>query len=147
MLPAKPAVVAVVETAVPPTEVKAPVTIDSKVKDKEPISNSKNVKRFVEDYFKDTPILANIARCESQYRQYDKNGDVLRGIQNSADVGVMQINEKYHLRASKKLGYDIYTIEGNVAYAKYIYDKQGASPWVSSSPCWDRASAREIAQK
>lgn len=147
MLPVKPVVASVVETSVPLIEVKAPVAIDSKVKDKEPISNSKNAKRFVEDYFKDTPILANIARCESRYRQYDTDGNVLRGIVNSLDVGVMQINEKYHLETAKKLGYNIYTIEGNTAYAKYIYDREGAKPWMSSSPCWAKYTEKEIAQK
>ena len=146
MLPAKPVVASSVETSVIQSTT-APVTIDKKVESYEPISNSKNVKRFVEDYFKDTPILASIARCESQYRQYDKDGNVLRGIENTFDVGVMQINEKYHLEAAKKLGFDIYTIEGNTAYAKYIYDRQGAKPWMSSSPCWAKYTDKEIAQK
>ncbi|MDB5266300.1 MAG: hypothetical protein JWN89_115 [Parcubacteria group bacterium] len=59
----------------------------------------------------------------------------------------MQINENYHLEDSKKLGYNIYTIEGNVAYAKYIYDKSGAKPWMSSSPCWAKYTEKEIARK
>lgn len=121
--------------------------IDSVEKDYGPISDTKNVKRYVEDKFADKPILISIAKCESQYRQYDKNGNVLRGIENNLDVGVMQINEKYHLKDSKKLGYDIYTIEGNTAYAEYLYDKQGAKPWMSSSPCWAKYTQKEIAKR
>ena len=31
---------------------------------------------------------------------------------------------------------DIYTIEGNVAYGKHLYEESGASPWSVSSKCW-----------
>lgn len=59
----------------------------------------------------------------------------------------MQINELYHLETAEKLGLDIYTIEGNVAYAKHLYEEQGAKPWMSSSPCWAKATQSEIAKK
>jgi hypothetical protein len=97
-----------------------------------------SMEHYVKNYFADTPILAEIARCESNYRQYTVNGKVLRGRQVSQDVGLMQINETYHLSASKKLGYDIYTVEGNLGYGKYLYEKQGVQPWSASAPCWDR---------
>jgi hypothetical protein len=96
------------------------------------------VKDVVSDYFKDIPILVKVARCESQFRQVDSSGKTLRGIENGADVGVMQINEKYHLDRSKKLGLDIYTLEGNLAYGKVLYDEQGTAPWMASSPCWSK---------
>ncbi len=99
----------------------------------------------VKAYFSDTPILAEVAFCESRFRQFDSNGNVLRGVQNSQDVGVMQINEKYHLETSQKLGLNIYTLEGNMAYAKYLYDTQGTKPWNYSSPCWGKH--REVALK
>lgn len=95
----------------------------------------------VKEYFKDDPILIDIARCESTFRQYRKDGKVMRGIVNPADVGIMQINEKYHLERSKSLGYDIYTVEGNLAYAKEIYEDQGAAPWSASSKCWSKPIA------
>lgn len=144
--------VAVLPAMLPSTEASdatttAIVAIDQVEKDYGPISDSKNVKRYVEDRFADTPILISIAKCESQNRQYDKNGDVLRGIQNNLDVGVMQINEKYHLKESQKLGFDIYTIEGNTAYAKYLYDREGAKPWMSSSACWAKFNQKEIAKR
>lgn len=95
----------------------------------------------VKEYYKDDPILIDIARCESTFRQYRKDGQVMRGIVNPADVGIMQINEKYHLERSKSLGYDIYTVEGNLAYAKEMYEDQGAAPWSASSPCWSKPLA------
>jgi len=96
----------------------------------------------VEEYFKDVPIMIDVARCESQFRQYNSNGTVLRGIANSQDVGVMQINEKYHATTALKLGLDIYSLEGNLDYGRYLYETQGTRPWVYSSPCWSKT--REV---
>jgi hypothetical protein len=100
------------------------------------IPNNKGLEDKVRKYFEDDPILADIASCESHFRQYDKEGNALRGKINASDIGLMQINEFYHLDKSKSLGLDIYTPEGNLAYAKYLYEKEGAQPWVSSSICW-----------
>jgi hypothetical protein len=52
----------------------------------------------------------------------------------------MQINEHYHSATAAKLGLDLYTIQGNVAYARYLYDKQGTAPWSSSQPCWGKVA-------
>lgn len=104
-----------------------------------------DVAKFVNQYYKDTPILAKVAKCESDMRQFDETGKILRGRANSNDVGVMQINEKYHLEDSKKMGIDIYTLEGNLKYGKYLYNEQGVAPWKASSPCWN-AGAPAIAQ-
>lgn len=90
----------------------------------------------VKEYFKNDPILVDIARCESTFLQFDKDGNVIRGNVNRLDVGIMQINEKYHLERSKKLGFDIYTVDGNLGYAKYMYEEQGAAPWKASQKCW-----------
>lgn len=101
-------------------------------------SEGLTTKDMVTLYFKDTPVLVSIAKCESTFKHLDKNGNVVRGKINKQDVGVMQINEKYHLKESEALGYDIYTLEGNMAYAKYLYEKKGSQPWVSSSACWKK---------
>lgn len=100
----------------------------------------KTTEEIIAEHFTDTPILKKIAVCESQNRQFDETGAVLRGKVNSQDVGVMQINEKYHLEAAKKLGLDIYTLEGNTDYAKHLYKTQGVKPWVHSSSCWDKTN-------
>ena len=97
----------------------------------------------VREYFKDTPIMIDVARCESQFRQHDVNGNVLRGIQNSKDVGTLQINEKYHLDTAQRLGINIYTLEGNLEYGRYLYETQGTAPWVHSSKCWGKT--RQVA--
>lgn len=112
-----------------------------------PITDSDKVKAFVNDYFVDAPILAGIASCESHNRQYDSKGNVLRGEKNKYDVGVMQINELYHADEAKVLGDDIYTIDGNVAFAKVLYSKYGTKPWASSQGCWSKYVGLELARK
>ena len=102
-------------------------------------TDRKSLEKYLRENYADTPMLLEIARCESTFTHYDKNGDVIRGRVNSADVGLMQINEKYHLETAEKLGLDIHTVEGNVNYAKYLYDNEGVQPWSASSPCWGKA--------
>lgn len=89
-------------------------------------------------YFKEDPLLVDIARCESHFRQYDEKGNVLRGKVNKGDMGIMQINEYYHGEKAKSLGYDLETVDGNMAYAKYLYGREGGQPWISSSACWNQ---------
>jgi len=103
--------------------------------------NGMSAEEYVKNYFSDVPIMIEIAKCESRFRQFDKNGDVLRGEKNRLDRGVMQINEFYHSESSDKLGFDIMTIEGNTAYARYLFEKFGVKPWSSSSKCWAKTIA------
>jgi soluble lytic murein transglycosylase-like protein len=98
---------------------------------------SKELEQTAKVYFKNVPILVDIARCESSFRQVDENGNILRGKVNKGDVGIMQINEYYHADKAKELGLDLKTVSGNLAYAKYLYDKEGTQPWISSSKCWN----------
>lgn len=92
----------------------------------------------VNEYFADIPIMAKVAYCESTHRQYNTNGTVLRGKVDNADVGVMQINERYHKKTADKAGYDLHTIEGNMAFARALYNEQGVQPWSASRPCWGK---------
>ena len=103
-------------------------------------TTSKDINAITRAYFKKTPVLAEIARCESEFRQFSSAGVVLRGRVNSADVGVMQINEKYHLKTAQELGMDIYSLEGNMKYARHLYETQGVSPWKYSKDCWNDMS-------
>ncbi|HEY4512592.1 MAG TPA: hypothetical protein VJH63_02940 [Candidatus Paceibacterota bacterium] len=104
----------------------------------------KTIKEKVTDYFKDDPIMIKIAWCESRFRQFEKDGSVFRGKVNPNDVGVMQVNTTYHLKKATSLELDLDTLEGNLAYAKYLFLKEGTVPWNSSGPCWKN---QEIAMK
>ncbi len=115
--------------------------------DYEPLSDPKNVERFIKDYFSDIPIMAKIAKCESRNRHFDKNGQVLRGEVTPLDRGVMQVNLHYHQETAVKMGLDLHNIDDNVAYARYLYEKSGAKPWMSSSACWSKPSSSDLAKK
>jgi len=119
------AAVPAVSTTEQATTTEALMTTDSKV-----------IEAYVREKYADKPILVDIARCESTFRQFDADGRVIRGKVNNGDVGVMQINEKYNGDKANELGYDIYTVEGNLEFARYLYDKYGTNPWSSSAKCW-----------
>jgi hypothetical protein len=102
--------------------------------------NPITLEEYVRDYFIETPILAEVAKCESQFRQYGANG-VFRGNYDWNDVGVMQINERYHAERADDNGFDIKTLEGNLGYAKWLYEREGLTPWRSSKACWKYAEA------
>ena len=97
---------------------------------------SPTVEEYVRKHFKNYPVMAEVAKCESEFRQFGKNGDIIRGKVNSSDVGVMQINEYYHGDTADRLGINLYTLEGNIDYATYLFEKEGTNPWLASSKCW-----------
>lgn len=121
-------------SAATPVTIQAPAAIVQNMRD------SKQIEAYVRKEFSETPILIEVARCESTFRQYGSNGEVIRGKVNKADVGVMQINEAYHADEAEKAGIDIYSVEGNVTFAKRLYAKFGTSPWSSSEKCWSAGS-------
>lgn len=104
----------------------------------QPFMQAQTVEEYVREYFADVPVMAAVAKCESRFRQYDKNGSVLRGEAVREDVGVMQVNETYHKAVAQKLGLDLTVIQDNVAYARYLYDQKGTQPWNSSKACWGK---------
>lgn len=109
------------------------------------VENMMSTEQYIRKYFADIPIMIQIARCESTFRQLDRDGEIHRGRVNSADVGVMQINEYYHLDQSLAKNYDIYTIEGNTAYARDLYMREGTKPWNSSKACWGKYENKTLA--
>lgn len=123
-------------TLTPPTVVLEPAQTAATVE----VVAEKTVKELVEDEFGRGHIMVEVARCESQYRQFHE-GAVLRGKVNPQDVGIFQINEGYHLSIATKLNLDIETSEGNIAYARHLYDQKGTAPWIWSKPCWGKKSS------
>lgn len=85
------------------------------------------------------PSLARrIAFCESSFRHSDATGAIIRGKNNVADVGLFQINEKYHLKKSRELGFNIYALEGNIGYALWLIKNEGTKHWRWSRNCWKK---------
>lgn len=143
MLPAITSPIPAIETEVQTI----PIPKEVKSKDYMPITDSENVEKFVKAYFADMPIMTKIAACESRNRHFNKYGEVLRGEKTPLDRGVMQINLYFHQKTAEKMGLDLHDIDDNVAYARYLYEKSGAKPWMSSSACWSKFSNLEIAKK
>lgn len=85
--------------------------------------------------FPDAPIMVDIARCESRLRQFDASGKVLKNPHSSAS-GVFQVMASIHAKGAARMGMDIYTTEGNIAYARYLYDRNGTRDWNASKYCW-----------
>lgn len=90
----------------------------------------------VRAYFSDIPIMAEIAGCESGFRQFDAAGQVLRGKVNPRDTGVFQINLDYHAHEAQRLGTDLSALDGNLRFARYLYESKGTGPWGASKSCW-----------
>lgn len=113
----------------------APSALSETVLD-EVSKNPDTLEAYVEEYFAETPVLANIAWCESRMRHFDERGGLLRGAVDSDDIGVMQINTRFHGEKAKELRLNLHALRGNLEYARYLYDTQGTRPWFKSAPCW-----------
>lgn len=101
-----------------------------------PVNQVETEKR-VREFFKDTPVMIEIARCESNFRQFTDAGNVLRGGDSGGMVGVFQFFESIHANPAKALGFDIATLEGNLDYATHVYTQQGTVPWNPAKYCWE----------
>ncbi len=96
--------------------------------------NAASVEARVREYFADIPSMIPIAKCESGYRQYGPDGLVLYDPSYSM-IGVYQISS-LHLPHAYAMGVDVMTLEGNLVYARYLYNSNGIDPWMSSFGCW-----------
>lgn len=90
-------------------------------------------------------VLQRIADCESgngkpgTASQFNKYGAVVlnANTNKTVDLGKFQINS-IHEAEAQKLGFDLFTEEGNVGYAKYLYENKGTGDWASSQNCWKK---------
>lgn len=101
--------------------------------------STSDIRAMVEDEFGEDHPMVDVARCESSFRQFTNDGNVLRNPESDA-IGIFQILEGLHEEPADKLGFDIFTAEGNITYARKLYDSFGLAPWSPSSLCWDDGS-------
>ena len=75
--------------AVPPSEAYGQVTTEApKVATaKSAVSSNSKTEAAVREYFKDIPVMIQVARCESQFRHILADGSVLHGVVDNADTG------------------------------------------------------------
>ena len=95
-----------------------------------------HVEAKVRTIFADIPVMIKIAKCESNFRQFDSSGNPLYG-GTGGMVGVFQVAAAVHNKASRGLNYDINSLDGNLAYALYLYENEGTVPWLASAHCWN----------
>ena len=98
-----------------------------KMVEKKQIQEIEAVARYFPDVF-DEAIA--VFKCESGISQFRKDGSVVTSPTN--DYGLAQIN-KVHLRKAESLGQDVFTMTGNLGFARYLYDLYGWEPWVCKS--------------
>jgi hypothetical protein len=100
------------------------------------VSEAVSIEKQVREYFVDVPVMIEIARCESKFRQFTDSGSVLRGGAGGEMIGVFQFYEKVHTSAASALSLDLATLEGNLSYARHLYKLSGTTPWLSAESCW-----------
>ena len=102
------------------------------------------IKPFVQEFFtqNDAAEMLSIINCESGFKQFDKDGEVLKNKEGSSAVGIAQIIaskhpdqkvlNRYNKRNNTDLtvrDFDITTLMGNVGYALVLYKVRGTQDW------------------
>lgn len=98
------------------------------------VQNQTAIEKRVREYFADIPVMIDIARCESVFRQFTDSGAVFYGGGSRGMVGIFQFYEIIHADAALKRGFDLKTVEGNLGYARSMYEQSGTKPWSSCVP-------------
>jgi len=95
-------------------------------------------------------MLERIAACEStgdvsaKPRQFLSDGTVLWGNDPKTgepihrDEGILQINTWVWGTLAAKMGDDLATEAGNLAFGEYLYQTEGTKPWTASEGCWEQ---------
>lgn len=84
------------------------------------------------------PVLARIAKAESSSQQFAKDGQVTIHVNKNGtyDIGQYQINSIWNATATK-MGYNLTLQKDNEAFALWLFDNYGSTPWNSSSANWN----------
>lgn len=85
-------------------------------------------------------MLPLIARCESNGRQFEPDGVTpLRNTRGVDAIGMYQIRISVWGADAERLGYDLETLEGNEAMARWILENYGPGPWLTDPVSRTRA--------
>lgn len=86
------------------------------------------VAQAILEAFPDAPEMLDIAICESGASQFNSDGSVVMGGMNDHFVGIFQEHQDWQ-KVAQPMGLDIYTTEGNIAFARYLLNTYGKSQW------------------
>lgn len=92
------------------------------------------VKEYINRAFPDSPVMLEVARCESGFKP-----SAFNPTNNSDDKGIFQISTYYHGSRVEELELDMYKVTDNITFARILYDEQGLQPWSASKRCWSHA--------
>jgi len=102
------------------------------------------VKPYVEEFFTQNGAkeMLSVIKCESGFKQFDRQGEVLKNKEGSSAVGIAQILaskhpdqkvlDQYNKQNNTDLtarDFDITTLKGNVGYALILYKVRGTRDW------------------
>lgn len=110
-----------------------------------PVSHQEAAPTSTKNHVLDKALIP-VCGCESagspladpMLYHYEADGvTLLIGRVNSSDRGMCQINLRYHLGTSEKMGLDILNeMDDYIFYSNWLYETQGLKPWKSSQHCW-----------
>lgn len=98
--------------AAEPVTVPRPLTIEERVREE----------------FKDVPIMIEVARCESKFKNLPSK---------TGDFGPFQINQ-VHLPELDTLNLTREDVDDNIMFARVLYTRSGLKPWENSKWCWGK---------
>jgi hypothetical protein len=133
-----------ISTVIPSSTEYGQITTTAVVEESTDLTIANKTEEIVRSYFRDIPVMVQIARCESTFRHTLPDGSILKGKVDPADTGVMQINKRYHGDKAASMNLNLDDIYHNMAYARYLYETQGTRPWSASAPCWNGSLAMNI---
>ncbi len=99
-----------------------------------PVHDPVAVETQVRAAFPDAAVMVDVARCESNFRQFTDSGSVFRGGVGGEMIGVFQFYETVHTAAALAKGFDLATLAGNIGYARVVYTESGTTPWSACVP-------------
>jgi len=105
--------------------------------------NPDHIEAKLREDFADVPVMVQIAKCESNFRQFDFSGNPLYG-GTGGMAGIFQVAAAIHNDTARDLDLDINTVEGNIGYARYLYENKGTVPWRASQHCWGPKPALSV---
>lgn len=98
------------------------------VEEVKPETETERIERLIREAFEDAPIMIDVARCESGFRNVPSK---------TGDWGPFQVNQ-VHTKRLQELGLDRTKIEDNIKYARMLYDESGTRHWYMSKHCWSK---------
>lgn len=129
------------------TTVIEPVILTATTTQEIPVVNfDTEIKRLSIKYKFDEKLARDIIECESKiysraenknYRwEWNKELATSTRVHWSSDWGFWQVNDYWHEKTAKDMGYDIKDWKDNLEYGAILLSRDGTRHWKASQYCW-----------